>query len=393
MKYKRIFVIVMDSVGIGEAPDAAHYGDEGAHTLGNISKNVENFHIPNLEKLGIGNLSEMERINPINNNLGYYAKAQEISLGKDTLTGHWELMGLNVTEPFKTFTDTGFPKELLDELTARTGRKIIGNKSASGTAILDELGEEHMETGAIIVYTSADSVLQIAAHEEIVPIEELWNICKIAREITMKEEWKVGRIIARPFIGSGKGNFERTANRHDYAVKPFADTVLNKLENAEYDVISLGKINDIYAGEGITEYEYTTSNDNGMEKLLACADKEFKGLCFLNLVDFDAKFGHRRNPLGYGQALMDFDKQLGEFLDKMLNDDLVIITADHGNDPTAHGTDHTREFVPVLSYSKSMRGNGEISDLLSFACVGATIADNFGVKLPEIGYSFLEDLK
>lgn len=383
----------MDSVGIGEAPDAAHYGDEGAHTLGNISKNVENFHIPNLEKLGIGNLSEMERINPINNNLGYYAKAQEISLGKDTLTGHWELMGLNVTEPFKTFTDTGFPKELLDELTARTGRKIIGNKSASGTAILDELGEEHMETGAIIVYTSADSVLQIAAHEEIVPIEELWNICKIAREITMKEEWKVGRIIARPFIGSGKGNFERTANRHDYAVKPFADTVLNKLENAEYDVISLGKINDIYAGEGITEYEYTTSNDNGMEKLLACADKEFKGLCFLNLVDFDAKFGHRRNPLGYGQALMDFDKQLGEFLDKMLNDDLVIITADHGNDPTAHGTDHTREFVPVLSYSKSMRGNGEISDLLSFACVGATIADNFGVKLPEIGYSFLEDLK
>jgi phosphopentomutase len=393
MKFKRVFMIIMDSVGAGELPDAKEYNDEGSNTIGNIAKNYEGFKLPNLEKLGLGKITDIKGVSSEIDTIGSYTKAAELSVGKDTMTGHWEIMGLHITKPFQVFTDTGFPKELLDEITRQTGRGIIGNKSASGTAILDELGEEHMKTGDIIVYTSADSVLQIAAHEEIVPIEELWDICKKTRAITMKDEWKVGRIIARPFLGPKAGEFERTSNRHDYALSPFGPTVMNHMKDAGLDVIALGKINDIYNTEGITEYEYTTSNDNGMEKLVKSMDKDFTGLSYLNLVDFDAKFGHRRNVEGYAEALMTFDDQLTEVLDKLNEDDLLLITADHGNDPTHPGTDHTREYIPVVVYSKSLNESVEIPVLESFADIGATIADNFGVKAGEIGQSFLNELK
>jgi len=393
MKYKRIFLIVMDSAGVGEAPDAHKFGDVGANTFGNIAKHLQGLKIPHLEQLGIGNLTDIAGVKAKQPEKGYYTKLAEISNGKDTMTGHWEIMGLNIQEPFQTFTDTGFPQELLDELEAKTGRKIVGNKSASGTEILDELGEHHVQTGDLIVYTSADSVLQIAANEEVVPVEELWRICKIAREITMKEEWKVGRIIARPFLGKEKGAFTRTANRHDYALKPFGYTVLNALKDNGQEVIALGKINDIYVGEGITDYELTKSNDDGMEKLLQTMDRDFTGLAFLNLVDFDALYGHRRDPAGYGKALETFDGQLAQVFEKLQGDDLLVITADHGNDPTAPGTDHTREYIPVLFYSPSMEAGGELAGGDTFASIGATIAANFEAKRPEIGDSYLDDLK
>ena len=309
------------------------------------------------------------------------------------MTGHWEIMGLKITEPFRTFTETGFPKELIEELEAKTGRKVIGNKSASGTEILDELGEQHMATGDIIVYTSADSVLQIAAHEEIVPIEELWNMCKIAREITMKDEWKVGRIIARPFIGAKKGEFKRTPNRHDYALKPFGRTVLNELKEADQEVIAIGKINDIYVGEGITDSILTKSNEDGMNQLLPVMNRNFNGLAFINLVDFDAMYGHRRDPLGYAKCLEEFDGQLGDVLEQMKPDDLLIISADHGNDPIASGSDHTREYIPVLMYSPSMTESGFLPIGKTFANIGATIAENFSVGMPAIGESYLSQLK
>ena len=393
MKYKRIFLIVMDSAGVGEAPDAEKFGDVGSNTFGNIAKHLKGLNIPHLERLGIGNLTEMAGVKKVIPTKGYYTKLAEISNGKDTMTGHWEIMGLNIQEPFQTFTETGFPKELLDELEAKTGRKIVGNKSASGTEILDELGEHHVQTGDLIVYTSADSVLQIAANEDVVPVEELWDICKMARELTMKEEWKVGRIIARPFLGSKKGAFTRTPNRHDYALKPFGYTVLNALKDNGQEVIALGKINDIYVGEGITKYQLTKSNDDGMDKLLQTLEEDFVGLAFLNLVDFDALYGHRRDPVGYGKALETFDEQLAQVFDKLRDDDLLIITADHGNDPTAPGTDHTREYIPVLFYSPSMEAGGELAGGQTFASIGKTIAANFDAKRPEIGDSYLEALK
>ena len=393
MKYKRIFLIVMDSAGVGETPDAHKFGDVGSNTFGNIAKSLNGLKIPHMENLGIGNLTEMAGVKKVAPAKGYYTKLAEISNGKDTMTGHWEIMGLNIQEPFQTFTDTGFPQELLDELEAKTGRKILGNKSASGTEILDELGEQHLETGDLIVYTSADSVLQIAANEDVIPAEELWDICKIARDITMKEEWKVGRVIARPFLGNKKGAFTRTANRHDYALKPFGYTVLNALKDSGKEVIALGKINDIYVGEGITDYLLTKSNDDGMDKLLQTMDREFTGLAFLNLVDFDALYGHRRDPEGYGKALETFDFQLAQVFEKLEADDLLIITADHGNDPTAPGTDHTREYVPVLFYAPSMAAGGPLEEGESFASIGATIAHNFEAPLPEIGASYLDKLK
>ncbi|WP_044896445.1 phosphopentomutase [Bacillus alveayuensis] len=389
--YNRIFLIVMDSVGIGEAPDAEKFHDKGADTLGHIAVKMNGLNMPNMSKLGLSNIREIKGIPVQEKPLAYYTKMQEASNGKDTMTGHWEIMGLHIEKPFKVFPE-GFPKELIDQLEEKTGRKIIGNKPASGTAIIEELGKEHMETGALIVYTSADSVLQIAAHEEVVPLEELYNICKIARELTLDEKYMVGRVIARPFIGE-PGNFTRTPNRHDYALKPFERTVMNELKDAGFDVIALGKISDIYDGEGITESIRTTSNMDGMDKFIKTLDQPFTGLSFINLVDFDAKYGHRRDPIGYGKALEEFDARLPEVLEKLRDNDLLIITADHGNDPVHHGTDHTREYVPLLVYNKKMEEGRELPLRKTFADIGATIAENFNVPMPKHGTSFLSYLK
>lgn len=393
-KYKRIFTIVIDSLGAGAMPDAAEYGDAGTDTLGHISESVDSFVIPNLQKLGMANLHPLKQVEAVEKPLAHYGKLREASTGKDTMTGHWEMMGLHITQPFKTFTDTGFPPELIAELEKRTGHKVIGNKAASGTAILDELAEEEIATGHMIVYTSADSVLQICGNEETFGLEELYRCCEIAREITMKDEWKVGRIIARPYVGKKKGEFKRTSNRHDYALKPYGRTALNALKDKGYDVISVGKIADIFDGEGITESNKSKSSVHGMEQTIEIAQRDFTGLCFVNLVDFDALWGHRRNPEGYAQELEKFDVKLGELLPLLREDDLLIITADHGNDPTHTGTDHTREKVPFIAYSPSMKENGQLPESDTFAVIGATIADNFGVDMPEgtIGYSVLNKL-
>ena len=393
-KYKRIFTVVLDSVGIGAAGDAEAFGDAGADTLGHISQQVPGMKIPHLQSLGIANVHRLPHVRAAENTLGYYARLREASNGKDTMTGHWEMMGLHITTPFKTFTETGFPKELIDELSRRTGRVIIGNKSASGTAILDELGEEEIATGHMIVYTSADSVLQICGNEETFGLEELYRCCEIARELTMRDEWKVGRVIARPYVGRKKGEFRRTSNRHDYALKPYGATALNALKDAGYDVISVGKIADIFDSEGITESNKSKSSVHGMEQTIELAGRDFTGLCFVNLVDFDAQWGHRRNVQGYAEELERFDVRLGQLLPLLRDDDLLILTADHGNDPTFRGTDHTREDVPFLAYSPSMQGHGALSDCDTFAVIGATIADNFGVAMPEgtIGTSLLDCL-
>lgn len=393
-KYKRIFTIVIDSLGAGAMPDAAEYGDAGTDTLGHISESVDSLVIPNLQKLGMANLHPLKQVEAVAKPLAHYGKLREASTGKDTMTGHWEMMGLHITKPFKTFTDTGFPPELIAELEKRTGHKVIGNKAASGTAILDELAEEEIATGHMIVYTSADSVLQICGNEETFGLEELYRCCEIAREITMRDEWKVGRIIARPYVGKKKGEFKRTSNRHDYALKPYGRTALNALKDKGYDVISVGKIADIFDGEGITEANKSKSSVHGMEQTIEIAQKDFTGLCFVNLVDFDALWGHRRNPEGYAKELEKFDVKLGELLPLLREDDLLIITADHGNDPTHTGTDHTREKVPFIAYSPSMKENGQLPESDTFAIIGATIADNFGVDMPEgtIGYSVLDKL-
>lgn len=393
-KYKRIFTIVVDSLGIGAMEDSEKFGDVGVDTLGHIAESVETFNIPNLQKLGMANLHPMKNVSPVEKPLGYFMEMNETSVGKDTMTGHWEMMGLNIDKPFKTFTDTGFPKELIEELEKRTGHKVIGNKSASGTEILDELAEEEIATGNMIVYTSADSVLQICGNEETFGLDELYRCCEIARELTMKDEWKVGRIIARPYVGKKKGEFKRTANRHDYALKPYGRTALTALKDSNFDVISVGKINDIFDTEGITEAYKSKSSVHGMEQTIEIAEKDFTGLCYVNLVDFDALWGHRRDPKGYAEELEKFDVKLGELLEKLNDDDLLIITADHGNDPTYTGTDHTRERVPFIAYSPSMKGYGKLERAKTFAVVGATIADNFDVKMPKntIGTSVLDKL-
>ncbi|WP_376785291.1 phosphopentomutase [Siminovitchia terrae] len=388
--FKRVHLIVLDSVGIGEAPDAKDFGDIGADTLGNIAEKVNGLNMSNMGKLGLSNIREIKGIDKAEKPLAFFTKMQEASRGKDTLTGHWEIMGLITSHPFKVFP-TGFPELLISRLEEASGRSVIGNIPASGTEIIEQLGPEHMKTGALIVYTSADSVLQIAAHEEIIPLEELYKICEKARELTLAEEYKVGRVIARPFIGS-PGNFQRTANRHDYALKPFGRTVMNELSSNNLDVIAIGKIHDIYDGEGITESIRTQSNMDGMDKLIQVMDKDFTGLSFINLVDFDAKFGHRRDPEGYGAALEQFDERLPEVFERMQENDLLIITADHGNDPTHHGTDHTREYVPLLVYSKRFNGGRELSVRKTFADVGATIAHNFGISWKGAGESFLSEL-
>lgn len=394
-RFKRVFIIIMDSLGVGEMADSKEFGDIGVNTLGHISQAVEEFKIPNLQKLGMANITPLKQVEAVEHPLGYYGKLNERSRGKDTMTGHWEIMGLEVTKPFQTFTETGFPPELIAELEKRTGKKIIGNKSASGTEILEELAEEEIATGHMIVYTSADSVLQICGNEETFGLEELYRCCEIARELTMKEEWMVGRVIARPYVGKKKGEFKRTSNRHDYALKPFGKTALDALKEAGLDVISIGKIKDIFDGEGITEAYKSKSSVHGMEQTLEVEEKDFHGLCFVNLVDFDALWGHRRDPRGYADEIEKFDANLGRFLDRMREDDLLIISADHGNDPTYTGTDHTREKVPFLAYSPSMKEGGtELPEADTFAVIGATVAENFGVEMPEgtIGESVLDKL-
>lgn len=390
--FKRIHLVVMDSVGIGEAPDAADFGDFGVDTLGHIASERGGLHMPNMAALGLSNIREIEGVPVAEKPLAYYGKMQEASLGKDTMTGHWEIMGLYIDTPFRVF-ENGFPQELISQIEQKTGRKVIGNKPASGTEIIDELGEEHVKTGALIVYTSADSVLQIAAHEDVVPLKELYEICEYCREITLDDPYMLGRIIARPFVGE-PGSFKRTPNRHDYALKPFGRTVMNELKDEGLEVIAIGKINDIYDGEGVTRSIRTESNMDGMDKLVQVLEESFTGISFLNLVDFDALYGHRRDPQGYGDALEQYDGRLPEVFERMTDDDLLIITADHGNDPTYKGTDHTREYVPLLVYSPRFTdGEGALPLRQTFADVGATIAENFGVKLPEHGSSFLGALK
>lgn len=390
--FKRIHLIVMDSVGIGEAPDAAQFDDVGSDTLGHIAQECGGLNMPNMAALGLSNIRSIPGIEVAERPLGYYGKMQETSRGKDTMTGHWEIMGLYIDTPFRVFPD-GFPAELIERIETKTGRKVIGNKPASGTEIIDELGEEHVETGALIIYTSADSVLQIAAHEEVVPLKELYEICEFCREITRDDPYMLGRIIARPFVGE-PGNFTRTSNRHDYALKPFGRTTMNELQDQGYDVIALGKISDIYDGEGITQAIRTKSNMDGMDKFIATMDEPFKGLSFINLVDFDALYGHRRDPAGYGRALEEYDARLPEVFAKMTDEDLLLITADHGNDPTYKGTDHTREYVPLIAYSPRFAAGGKELPLRgTFADIAATVAENFAVAAPAYGKSFLSDLK
>lgn len=392
MRFKRVFTIIMDSVGCGYEETSKNYGDEGANTIKHIAESCNGISLPTLQKFGYGNLTDILGVAKNDNPIAYYGKMHEQSVGKDTLTGHFEFMGVLTTKPLKTFTDTGFPPELIKELEEKTGHKVIGNVAASGTEIIKELGEEHLKTKAMIVYTSADSVLQIACHEEVFGLDELYRCCKIAREICMKPEWKVGRIIARPFIGTNKDNFTRTANRHDYALSPAHKTTLDYLKESGYSVVSIGKINDIYNGCGITEAHKSVSNHNGMELMNECAQKDFVGLCYANLVDFDALYGHRRNPVGYKDALEEFDRDLSELLKLLKEDDLLLIAADHGNDPTWSGTDHTREYVPVFAYSKSLKG-GSLGLRNSFADLGQTINENFNLERQVIGTSFLKELK
>ena len=393
-KFKRIFTIVIDSLGIGPLPDSPEFGDVDVDTLGHIASAMGGIYMPNLQKLGMANLKELDNVPAVEQPLGYFCSMREASNGKDTMTGHWEMMGIHTTKPFVTFTETGFPKELIDELEKQFGKEIVGNKSASGTEILEELAEEEINNDKVIVYTSADSVLQICGNEDTMGLETLYRYCEIARELTMKDEWRVGRIIARPYVGMKKGEFKRTSNRHDYALKPSGLTALNALKDAGYEVISVGKINDIFVGEGITEAHKSKTSVHGMEQTIEIAEKDFTGLCFVNLVDFDALWGHRRNVAGYAKEIEMFDEKLGELLPLLNEEDLLIITADHGNDPTYTGTDHTREKVPFLAYSPAFTGNGQLEETDTFGVIGATIAENFGVEMPEgtIGYSVLDKL-
>lgn len=390
-KFKRIHLIVMDSVGIGEAPDAKKFDDEGSHTLGHIAEFMKGLNVPNMAKMGLGNISTLEGVQPSEQPSAYYGKIAEASVGKDTMTGHWEIMGLNIDTPFKVYPE-GFPADFIQLLEEKLGRKIVCNLPYSGTAVLDDFGPHQMETGDLIVYTSADPVLQIAAHEEVIPLEELYAACQTVRDLTREGDNVVGRVIARPYIGE-PGKFVRTSNRHDYALKPFGRTTMNELKDAGYDVIALGKINDIYDGEGVTDTRRTKDNVDGMDKFIAVLDEQFTGLSFLNLVDFDAVYGHRRDPQGYGEALETFDARLTEVVEKLTEDDLLIITADHGNDPTFKGTDHTREYVPALFYSKAFTQPSELATGDTFANIGATIADNFNVTAPPFGHSILSQLK
>ncbi len=379
-RYKRIFVIVMDSLGIGNGYEAEKYGDKGANTLTHIVDNYPDINIPTLVNLGIGDFTD--KLEKVNHNNSLTIEASEYSLGKDTLTGHWEMMGINTTKPFVTFTDTGFPDELIKELEEKSGYKFIGNKAASGTLIIDELASQQEKDKSLIIYTSADSVLQIAASEEVIGLDNLYKVCEIAREITNKPKWNVARVIARPFIKNKDGSYLRTSNRHDYAVNPPSKTCLDFLKENNLSVISIGKIYDIFNGQGLTEKNKTTSDLNGMDITISYLDKDFKGLVFTNLVDFDAKYGHRRDVEGYAKNIEEFDKKLYSFISKMNDDDLLILTADHGNDPTWTGSDHTRENVPIICYSKSINNGNLLCKTNTFGDIGATILGNFNIEKP-----------
>lgn len=387
--FNRIHLIVMDSVGIGEAPDAKAFNDEGSHTL---KHTLEGFQqdLPNLERLGLGNITPLPVIAEVKHPEGFYTKLSEASVGKDTMTGHWEMMGLNIMQLFKVYPN-GFPEKLVHEIEEITGRKVVANRPASGTQIIDEWGEHQMKTGELIVYTSADPVLQIAAHEDVIPLEELYDICEKVRKLAKDPRYLIGRIIARPYVGE-PGHFTRTSNLHDYALKPFGRTVMNELKDNHYDVIAIGKINDIYDGEGVTEMIRTKNNIDGMDQLIKVVQRDFTGISFLNLVDFDALYGHRRDKAGYAQAIKDFDNRLPELIEHLQEDDLVIITADHGNDPTAPGTGHTREYIPILMYSPKIKDYHALSQDTTFSSIGVTIADNFNVELPKFGKSYLKEM-
>lgn len=394
MSYKRVFVIVMDSVGIGAAHDAAKFDDVGSDTLGHVGEYYKGaLKLPNLGKLGISNLRDtpIEGVPVADPAIGDYGKMEEVSAGKDSMDGHWEMMGLPVMKPLSTFPN-GFPQEIVDKLEKFSGRKVIVNKPYSGTEVIHDYGERQMETGELILYTSGDSVMQIAAHEDVIPVEELYKICEYARTLVNGPEYTVGRIIARPYVGPDKDHFTRTANRHDFSLKPIGETDMDRLRAAGYDVIGVGKINDIFSGEGIDKGYHNESNMDGMDHVDEVMKQDFTGFCFTNLVDFDAMYGHRRNPKGFGQALMDFDKRLGNVLDEMKPDDLLMITADHGNDPGFKGTDHTRENVPLLVYSPSMnKPNQSLGVRKTFSDLGATILENFNVE-PVKGTSFYKEI-
>ncbi|MBD5806106.1 phosphopentomutase [Limosilactobacillus walteri] len=394
MSYKRVFVIVMDSVGTGAAHDAAKFDDVGSDTLGHVGEYYKGaLKLPNLGKLGISNLRDkpIEGVPVADPAIGDYGKMEEISAGKDSMDGHWEMMGLPVMKPLSTFPN-GFPQEIVDKLEKFSGRKVIVNKPYSGTEVIHDYGERQMETGELILYTSGDSVMQIAAHEDVIPVEELYKICEYARTLVNGPEYTVGRIIARPYVGPDKDHFTRTANRHDFSLKPIGKTDMDRLREAGYEVIGVGKINDIFSGEGIDKGYHNESNMDGMDHVDEVMKQDFTGFCFTNLVDFDAMYGHRRNPKGFGQALMDFDKRLGNVLDQMKPDDLLMVTADHGNDPGFKGTDHTRENVPLLVYSPSMnKPNQSLGLRKTFSDLGATILENFNVK-PVKGTSFYKEI-
>lgn len=394
MSYKRVFVIVMDSVGTGAAHDAAKFDDVGSDTLGHVGEYYKGaLKLPNLSKLGISNLRDtpIEGVPVADPAIGDYGKMEEISAGKDSMDGHWEMMGLPVMKPLSTFPN-GFPQEIVDKLEKFSGRKVIVNKPYSGTEVIHDYGERQMETGELILYTSGDSVMQIAAHEDVIPVEELYKICEYARTLVNGPEYTVGRIIARPYVGPDKDHFTRTANRHDFSLKPIGETDMDRLRAAGYDVIGVGKINDIFSGEGIDKGYHNESNMDGMDHVDEVMKQDFTGFCFTNLVDFDAMYGHRRNPKGFGQALMDFDKRLGKVLDEMKPDDLLMVTADHGNDPGFKGTDHTRENIPLLVYSPSMnKSNQSLGLRKTFSDLGATILENFNVE-PVKGTSFYKEI-
>lgn len=386
----RVIWMIIDSVGIGEMPDSKDFGDVGVNTLGNIVKSYKDIKIPNLINLGIANIDKIDFLDNIENPIGCFGRCLEVSNGKDTTTGHWEMTGVLVKKPFKTF-ENGFPKDIIEEFERRTNRKVVGNKPASGTEILDEYGEHQMKTGDVIVYTSADSVFQIAAHEEVIPLDELYKMCEIAREIMMGDN-AVARVIARPYIGKKKGEFERTSNRRDYSLNPFEKTVLDYIKESNLDVIAVGKIEDIFNGQGITEAIHTKDNMDGVDQTINYIKKENKGLIFTNLVDFDSKYGHRRDVLGYKNALEEFDKRIPEIIDAMKEDDILIINSDHGNDPTYKGTDHTRESIPVLVYGKSIKNGVNLGIRKSFADIGKTVSDILNIDKLENGISFKDEI-
>ena len=388
MKFKRIFLLVLDSLGVGEAKDAESYGDTGSNTLKHIIDKTE-LYAPNLEKLGFLNtltLTENKKAD------AYYTIASPTNKGKDSLSGHYELVGIKSDTPFKTFPN-GFPRDLINQIEVTTGRRVIGNVLAPGTTVIKELGERHITYGGLIIYTTSDSVLNVAAHEKVISPEKLYKYCEVIRALTLKEEWKVGRVVAKPFIGNSRDSFRFTSHGKEFSVKPPMKSILSKLEDKNLSVISIGKIYDIFDGEGITKKITSSNNKEALDKLLDIMDKNFNGLCFANLSDFDTLYGHRRFPEGYAKAIEEFDVSIPMILNNLNNDDLLIITADHGNDPTFTGNDHTRENVPVIIYSRIFTEQKVLPVMNTMSDIAATIAENFDIDKPIIGLSYLKELK